>query len=71
MSAAPEVVGRERQYADQTSDPVVGQSIAEEGGMTTIVLDHKQPHEKAGGWYCEQQTEPVAMIKGCPYQKPE
>src|SRR5882672_7628136 len=71
MSASPEVVGRERQHADQTADPVVSKAMAEESAMTTIVLDHKQPHKKAGCWQREQQTEPVAKIKGCPHQDPE
>jgi hypothetical protein len=71
MSASPEVVGRERQHADQTADPVVGKAMAEESAMTTIVLDHKQPHKKAGRRHREQQAEPVAKIKGCPHQDPE
>ena len=60
MSASPEVVGRERQHADQATDPVVGKAMTEEGAMTAIVLDHKQPHKKAGRRHREQQTEPVA-----------
>jgi hypothetical protein len=32
----------------------------EEGTMTTIVLDHEKPHEKACGRHREQQAEPVA-----------
>jgi hypothetical protein len=34
MSASPEVVGRERQDADQTADPVVRSAMAEESAMT-------------------------------------
>jgi hypothetical protein len=32
----------------------------EEGTMTTIVLDHEKPNEKACGRHREQQAEPVA-----------
>jgi hypothetical protein len=45
--------------------------MMEEGAMTAIVLNHKQPHEKARSRQREQQADPVAKIKGCPHQKPE
>ena len=39
--------------------------------MTAIVLDHEEPHEKAGGRHREQQAEPVAEIDRYPHQGPE
>ena len=39
--------------------------------MTAIVLDHKQPHEKARSRHREQQADPVAKVKRCPHQKPK
>jgi hypothetical protein len=71
VSASPEVVRREREHTDHTSDPVVCETMMEESAMTAIVLNHKQPHEKARSRHREQQADPVAKIKGCPHQKPE
>jgi len=55
MAAPPEVIGRERQNADDPSDPIVRQAMPEEGTMATIVLDHEQPDQKSGGRNREQQ----------------
>jgi hypothetical protein len=41
--------------------------MMEEGAMTAIVLNHKQPHEKACSRHREQQADPVAAIKGHPH----
>jgi hypothetical protein len=46
MAAAPGVVRRQRKHADDTTNPIVHVSMAEEGTMSAIVLDHKQSHEK-------------------------
>ncbi len=67
VSASPEVVGREREYADRTADPVVCETMMEEGAMTAIMLDHEQPHEKARSRHGEQQADPVADIDGRPH----
>lgn len=69
--AAPTIVRRERQHPDHASDPVVGGAALEEGAMTTIVLDHKESHEKARARDREHQTKPVANIERCPHQRPE
>ena len=39
--------------------------------MTAIVLDHEEPHEKAGGRHRQQQAEPIAELERCPHQEPE
>jgi hypothetical protein len=31
--------------------------------VTTVVLDHKQTNEKAGGRNCKHETDPIAEIK--------
>jgi len=67
VSASPEVVRREGEYTDRTSDPIVYETMVEEGAMTAIMLDHKQPHEKACSRHSEQQADPVAKIKGYPH----
>jgi hypothetical protein len=41
VSAAPEVVRREREDTDYTSDPVICETMMEEGAVATIMLDHK------------------------------
>ena len=40
------------------ADPVIRQAMAKEGAVTAIVLDHEQPHEKAGSRHRDQQGEP-------------
>ena len=67
VSASPKVVRREREDTDHTSYPIVCETMMEEGAMTAIVLNHKQPHEKACSRHREQQADPVAAIKGRPH----
>ena len=47
VSASPEVVRREGEYTDRTSDPIVYETMVEEGAMTAIMLDHKQPQRES------------------------
>ena len=54
MGAAPEIVGRQRQYTERTADPVIERLLAEEGAVTAIVLDQEQPHEETGSWHGQQ-----------------
>ena len=49
MRAAPEIIGRECQHADDPPHPVVRQAMTEERTMPAIVLDHEQPHEESRG----------------------
>ena len=69
--ATPTIIGRERQHTDHASDPVVGGAAMEESAVTTIVLDHKEPHNEARARDCEQQAKPVADIERCPHERPE
>src|ERR1051326_112232 len=66
VSASPEVVRREREPPDHAADPIVCETMVEEGAMTAIVLDHEQPHEKARSRHRKYQGNPIAKIKACP-----
>src|SRR5436190_8031973 len=55
MRAAPAVVGREREHANDAADPVIRHTAGKKGAMTAIVLDHEQAYEKAGSRYGDEQ----------------
>ena len=47
--------------AGHTTDPTVGGRVAEEGAVSTIVLDHEQPNEKSRRRKEKEPVEPVKM----------
>lgn len=47
MCPAPNVVGRQRQHAQHAPDPITGPATAEKGRMAAIMLDRKEPQQKA------------------------
>src|SRR5437660_12844694 len=47
MCPPPEVVGCQRENADDSSKPVIHQSVTKERPMTAVVLDHEQTDKKA------------------------
>ena len=47
IDAAPTVVGREREHANDAADPVIRQTAGKKSAMTAVVLDHEQAYEKA------------------------
>jgi HemY protein len=55
MRAAPAVVGRQREHANDAADPVIRQTAGKKSAMTAIVLDHEQAHEKARCRYGDKQ----------------
>jgi len=72
MRTAPEVIGRQRQYADHTTYPVIRQTMAKEGAVTAIVLDHEQPHQEARRRHRQNKGEPPkAEIARKPGQRPQ
>src|SRR5512145_2324260 len=71
MAAPPMIVRRERQHPDDTAGPVVNQPLAEERAVSAIVLDHEEPHQKAGGGYGNGEAEPVAPAQAGPHGDPE
>ena len=54
MGATPKIIRRQRERADKAADPVVRLTVGEESAMATVVLDHKQANEKAGGRNCDE-----------------
>src|SRR6476620_7497446 len=58
VSASPEIIRRQRERADETTDPVIRLTVGKEGAMATVVLDHKQANEKTCGWNRNEQRGP-------------
>lgn len=72
MGATPKIVRCQRERTDETADPVVRLAMGKEGAVATVVLDHKQPNEKAGGWNCDEQRGPgVAQRESEPGYGPQ
>src|SRR6516225_4631994 len=72
VCAAPVVVRRQRQNTEKSTHPVVRQTIAKEGTMSAIMLDHEQSHEKTGGRHAQQKRQPpIAEMNRCPSQRPK
>ncbi len=59
VTVSPEIVGRQGQYANDTSDPIIHATSAEECPVAAIVLNHEESHEKTGSRHGEQQANPV------------
>jgi hypothetical protein len=55
MGSTPEIIGRQRQYADHPAYPIVCHAMTKEGAMAAIMLNHEQSNEKARSRYREQQ----------------
>ncbi len=67
MRAAPVIVRGQRQNAEKPSYPVVRQTMAKEGTMSAIMLDHEQSYEKTGGRHPSQERQlPIAEMNRCP-----
>src|ERR1700722_5765166 len=71
MTVAPEIVGRQGQYANDASDPVIHPTSAEECSVAAIVLDHEEAYEETGSRHGEQQVDPVAGAETGPHENPE
>jgi hypothetical protein len=55
MCAAPVVVRRQRQNTEKPAHPIVRQTIAKEGTMSAIMLDHEQSYEKTSSRHSQQE----------------
>src|ERR1700752_4904491 len=72
MRAAPAVVGREREHANDAADPVVRQTAGEKRAVAAVVLDHKQTYEKAGSRNRDKKRSPgMAEVKREPCRGPQ
>ena len=63
---SPEIVGRQCQYANDTSDPVIRRDDDGRTTVAAIMLDHKEAHEEARSRDGEQQANPVAGVESGP-----
>jgi hypothetical protein len=70
VTVSPEIVGRQGQYANDASDPVIHATSAEECAVATIVLDHEEANEETGSRHGEQQVKPVTDAESGPHQNP-
>ena len=66
VTVSPEIVWRQGQYADYTTDPVIHATSGEERPVSAIVLDHEEAHEETGGRDGEQQANPVTGAESEP-----
>ncbi len=66
MSAAPAIIGRERENPEPSADPVVDLTLAEKGAVSAIVLDHEKADQETGRRNRQHQTPPKAMSEGRP-----
>ena len=71
VGAPPEIVGRQRQDADDAADPIIGETMGKERPVAAIVLDHEETHEEAGSRHGEQQAYPIAGVHSGPHQNPD
>src|SRR6516162_11494425 len=71
MGTPPKTIGRERQYADDPTGPIICPAMPKKGPVAAIMLDHEESHQESRGWYGERKREPVAKIERRPHQHPE
>src|SRR5262252_4554525 len=72
VCAAPIVVRRQCQNTEEPAHQVVRQTIAKEGTMSAIMLDHEQSHEKTGSGHPRQKRQlPITEMNRCPSQRPK
>ena|SRR5688572_17641951 len=71
MAASPMVIWRERERTYGSPDPIVQSSMAEQGAMTAVMLDHKKADKKTGGWNGYGQAERPGPLERKPGPEPE
>src|SRR5580704_605871 len=58
VGAPPKIVGREGDYANDATGPVVRTPIGKEGPVTAVVLNYEQAYEKATGGHGDEEGSP-------------
>ena len=72
VGAPPKIIGRDRQDAERSADPIVGVLVRKEGSVPAIVLDHEQANEKPGSQRRERERQPEkAMARGEQHRGPD
>jgi len=71
VGAPPEIERRQGDDADHAADPGVGGSLAEEGIMAAVMLDHEKAHEERRRRDRKWQGQPVADVQCGPHQEPK
>src|ERR1700734_4194917 len=62
VGAPPKIVGRDRQDAERSADPIVSVLAWEERSVPAIVLDQKQANEQPGGQRRERERQPEEPV---------
>ncbi len=70
VRAPPEIVGRQRQHAEDAADPIVGARRSKERTVAAVVLDHEQPHQEGGRRDGKDQAGPIPHAQRIPQQEP-
>ena len=63
-------IGRERDGANDPSNPIIEPPLSEQRAMTAIMLKHEKPHKKTGGRNGCDNTEPEAPLQREPRSEP-
>src|ERR1700733_1160521 len=72
VGAPPEIVGRDRQHAERTADPVVRVLVRKKRAVPAIVLDQKQANEQPGGERRERERQPEKPVaRGEQHRSPD
>src|SRR5215813_12270853 len=70
VAAAPSIVGRQCQYADGATNPIICGAAAEKCAVPAIVLDHEQTDEEACGRNGQEQAQPITQAERSPDEQP-
>src|ERR1700722_15636767 len=62
VGATPKIVGRDRQDAERSADPIVSVLVRKERSVAAIVLDQKQANEQPGGERRERERQPEKPV---------
>ena len=67
----PEVIGCQRDYAEDAADPVIDTPRREHRPVAAIMLDHEQAHHEARRWNRQQQGQPETELRQDRHQNPQ
>src|SRR5690242_21884797 len=72
MRAAPEIVRRQSQNADDAADPIVGAPIGKESTVAAVMLNHEEANQKPGRRDGdEERRPPITEGEGQPRRDPQ
>ena len=66
MFAPPDIIWRQRQYPDNTPDPIIEDPAAEKSSMPAVVLDQEKTDQERARRHAYGKGQPVADRKRPP-----